>query len=198
MPHTPPGLNAADLKVFEKARKGDAAALVCIQKMIRDRNWVNLLGDLGHEATVQLLSQVASDDPVWKVGLVEHLKELMAELLGENPSVLEKLLVRRVVNGWIVVHRLELEYSSLASNMVDTRDCLDKAISRAQRRYTESIHELARVRRLQAPKILAQAVPAEASREIGGPMIPKTPEEPTKSSEPVPPSIVNRIIDHGE
>jgi hypothetical protein len=41
---------------------------------------------------------------------------------------------------------------------VDARDraYLDAALTRAQKRYAEAIRELARVRRLQAPAILAQ------------------------------------------
>lgn len=152
--------------------------------MIRDRKWAKLLGDLGHEATLQLLSRLASKDPVWKASLVEHLKELMAELLGEDPSVLEKLLVRRVVSGWIAVHMLEVEYASVSPDRPIKLESLDKAISRAQRRYTEAIHELASVRRLQAPKILSQIARVEGSRESHGPPGPEVIHAFTEDGEP--------------
>jgi hypothetical protein len=66
------------------------------------------------------------------------------------------LLVRRVVNGWVAVHALELEQSVRPPLDAKSREYLDRALGRAQKRYTEAIRELARVRRLQAPRLLAQ------------------------------------------
>ena len=79
-----------------------------------------------------------------------------------------ELLVRRVVNGWLAVHALELELTVRAP--VDARDRahLDVALSRAQKRYTEAIRELARVRRLQAPAILAQLNVAATQTVVNG------------------------------
>ena len=73
-----------------------------------------------------------------------------AELLGESSGVLEKLLARRVV------HALELELTVRPPLDARDRAHLDAALTRAHKRYAEAIRELARVRRLQAPKILAQ------------------------------------------
>ncbi|MFB4187175.1 hypothetical protein, partial [Bacillus velezensis] len=70
--------------------------------------------------------------------------------------VLERLLARRVVNGWLAVHALELELTLRPPLDARDRAHLDTALSRAQKRYTEAIRELARVCRLQAPAILAQ------------------------------------------
>jgi len=172
--HTPPDQDAGTRKLFEKARKGDVNALKKVQEMIRDRNWVSNLGDLGQDATLQLLAVVAVGDPVWKVGIVEQVRELMAELMQDNPSVLEKLLVRRVINGWIAVHTLELEYAARNSDLIERREFLDRAITRAQKRYTEAIHELARVRRLEAPKTLSRAIRFGETRPGHEGMIPMT------------------------
>ena len=61
--------------------------------------------------------------------------------------------MRRVSNGWIAVHALELELTVRPPTDARSREALDKSLRRAQRRYLEAIRELARVRRLQAPRL---------------------------------------------
>jgi hypothetical protein len=182
--HSPPEQDPEVLKLFARARKGDTDALKQVQDMIRDRKWATFLGDLGQDATLELLAHVAVGDPVWKLGLVEQVNDLTAELLGENPSVLEKLLVRRIINGWIAVHTLELEFTALKRDSLEKRGHLDKAISRAQKRYTEAIHELARVRRLQAPKVLSRAVRGGGSLEVRDLLIPMGRQGPATPANP--------------
>ena len=77
-------------------------------------------------------------------------------MLGENPSILEQLLVRRVINDWIAVNALELELASKNPLDYSSRGDLDKAMTLAHKRYTQAINELMRVRRLQETRLLAQ------------------------------------------
>ena len=88
--------------------------------------------------------------------------------LGENPTVLEELLVRRVTNGWVTVHALELELTLRVPSDARDRAHLDAALTRAQKRYTEAIRELARVRKLQAPAIRAQLNVAATQTVVNG------------------------------
>jgi len=151
-----PKTDAEATEAFAKARAGDKAALGQVRVLIRDRKWANWLGDLGDQATHQLIHKAAGGDPVWVAGIAEKAASLRQQLLGDRPTVLEELLVRRVVNGWVAVHALELELTIRPPVETRQRAHLDAALTRAQRRFTEAIGELARVRRLQAPKILAQ------------------------------------------
>lgn len=82
--------------------------------------------------------------------------------------MLERLLARRVVNGWLAVHALELELTVRPPLDARDRAHLDAALTRAHKRYAEAIRELARVRRLQAPKILAQLNVAAAQTVVNG------------------------------
>ena len=154
--YTAPANDAEAVELFAKARAGDADARNRVAVLIRERKWVSWIGDLGRQATRQLIWHVSGGDPVWEAGIVEKANALRAELLGEKPTVLEELLVRRVVNGWIATHALELELTVRPPADAKTREHLDRALSRAQKRLTEATRELARVRRLQAPTIRAQ------------------------------------------
>ena len=50
-----------------------------------------------------------SGDPVWRAGLIREANRVLDELLGESPTVLERLLARRVQVAWLTVAWLELE-----------------------------------------------------------------------------------------
>ena len=142
--------------MFAKARAGDADAQARVYALIRDRRWADWLGDLGRQATRQLVRKAAGGDAVWEAGIAEKADALRRQLVGEKPTALEELLVRRVVNGWLAVHTIELELTLRPPVEARDRAHLDAALSRAQRRMTEAVGELARVRRLQAPTILAR------------------------------------------
>lgn len=154
--YQPPAADAEAAEVFARARAGDAGAQERVRVLIRDRRWVDWLGDLGRQATAQLIRRAAGGDPVWEAGIAEKANALRAELLGDDPSVLEQLLVRRVVNGWVATHALELTLAVRPPASAGDRAHLDKALTGAQKRFAEAVRELARVRRLQAPRILAR------------------------------------------
>lgn len=158
---SPPADEVEALRLFARARNGDADALKRVDQLIRDRECVIRLGDLGCQATEALLTHVAEGDPVSGVAVREHVKDVVAELLGDNPSVLDRLLARRVIHGWIAVNTLQLELAVRPPDAMDLRDHLDKALSRVQRRYIQAIHEFARVRRLPASKKLRNMVGAD-------------------------------------
>ena len=148
--------DAEALALFEQARNGDRSAQLQIHELIRDRKLQDVLGDLGKQSTEQLFQKSAGGDPVWKAAITEKARIMRDELLGSNPSILEELLVRRIINGWVAVYTLELEQTRRPPIDRRDREHLDKALSRAERRYTQAIRELARVRKLQAPVILTR------------------------------------------
>ena len=77
-------------------------------------------------------------------GITEKAEAMRRELLGANPSLLDQLLTRRVVNGWVAVYALELELTVRTPTDARTRGFLDRALSRAQKRRTDAARELAR------------------------------------------------------
>jgi hypothetical protein len=166
--YTAPSNDTEAVELFAQARAGDANAQARVVALIRERKWIDWIGDLGRQATCQLILKTAGGDPVWETGIIEKANTLRGELLGKNPTVLEELLVRRVVNGWLATHALELELTVRPPSDARDRAHLDAALTRAQKRFTEAARELARVRRLQAPQILAQLNAAAAQTVVNG------------------------------
>ena len=142
--------------LFAKARAGDAEAKKRVGALLCERRWVDSFGNLGLQATRQLIRRASGGDPVWEAGITEKVSAMRAELLGATPTVLEELLVRRVLNGWIATHALELELTIRPPAGEKGFEYLDRALGRAQKRLSEAVRELARVRQLRAPAILAQ------------------------------------------
>lgn len=151
------------IALFDRAREEDAEAMRQVKELLRDREWVNWLGDLGNTAEKNMIIRVSFGDTVAEAGILEFVNGLREELLGENSSVLEKLLVRRVINGWIAVHGLEVENARHNPKDREFRKYIDLAMNRAQRRYLEAIRELERVRQLRATRFLARVTTVSES-----------------------------------
>jgi hypothetical protein len=151
-----PANDAEAVDLFKKARAGDEKAMEAVRRLIVARGWVNWLGNISHTATKNLIHNATARDPVWKAGLTEQADNLFTQLIGESPTVLERLLARRVVNGWIATHALELELTMRPPESPRSKEHLDRALSRAEKRMRQAIGELARVRRLKVPAIFNQ------------------------------------------
>lgn len=155
-----PAGDAEAVELFAQARAGDAAARERVRALINSRGWVGWLGDIGHQASRQLIRTAAGHDSVWEIGITEQVEAMRRELLGPNPTALDDLLVRRVLNGWVTVHALELELAVRPPTERKSRDYLDRALTRAQKRMTDAVRELARVRLLTLPAALTRVPPA--------------------------------------
>ena len=171
----PPAPTPEEAQLFAAARAGDATAQERVRLLLLDRDRVDQLGDLGRQATQRLIAAATAGDPIRQSFLEEKAAAMWIDLLGAKPSVLDRLLARRVINNFIVLHWLEEQLAAVPLDEAATWEDLDKAVSRAQRRYTESINALTQVRRLQAPKVLAETA-FRRSRDV--PPIPFHPERP--------------------
>jgi hypothetical protein len=153
-----PATDPAAVELFARARAAEAGGPTTgqVEQVIRDRGWVAWIGDIGRQATLQLIAQVTDLDPVWGAGVRARVIDLRRELLGPDPSPADELIVRRVVNAWLVVSRLELEQVHRRPRDLREAEVLDRAVSRAQRRLLEAVQALEAVRRLRAPRVLQQ------------------------------------------
>ena len=68
--------------------------------------------------------------------------------------MLEKLLARRIVNAWLVVHCAEIEAAQTRDPA--GRKAVETLVGKADRRMLAAVRELAVVRRLQAPVLMAR------------------------------------------
>jgi hypothetical protein len=75
------------------------------------------------------------------------VNQLRLGLLGPDPTVLDAILVRRVLNAWVAVHGLEVEQAVRPPADPKVAAYLDRRLTQAQRRLTDACRALAAVRR---------------------------------------------------
>jgi hypothetical protein len=134
--------------------RDNKAALAEVKGMLARPGSADILGgNLAREAVELLVKKYAGNNAVVRESVTRKLEELRAELSGENPSPLEKLLVERVVATWFHLHQLEANYSGRSEMSLTLGMYYQKSISAAQRRYLAAIKGLAEVRKLALPAL---------------------------------------------
>jgi hypothetical protein len=106
---------------------------------------------LAAHAELTWIGHVSGTDLALKEMLARKLGALKAELGGPAPSPLEKLLVDRVVIGWLMVYHADLEAAGTKDGDPRRADLALKRQSRAELRFATAIKALATVRRLLPP-----------------------------------------------
>jgi hypothetical protein len=106
----------------------------------------------GRRATLSCRSGwAAGNNEVSAEALWRQLSDRTLALSGPSPSMLEHLLVGRVVSCWLQLHYWDLLAAQSNESTLRHRECLQRSQERAQRRYLSAIRHLATVRRLQLP-----------------------------------------------
>src|SRR5262245_20865971 len=157
------------------AQRGDRQAAQEMRRLL-DRHpevWVRG-GDLAQEALEDWVTRGVGPDPLSRECVQRCLENMRAQLLGEAPTVLERLVGARILCCWLQVWHVDALYAGLTTEAV-TAELLRELQRRqdsTQRRYLAAIKCLALVRRLLRPAPsaldLARAQVAEgAARKPG-------------------------------
>lgn len=101
-----------------------------------------------------MIASVAGSNVAIKEATQIQMAKLRRELLGPDPSPLERLLVERVVCCWIAVNGYETRHAQKAGDMtIPQSEYHQRLTDRAHRRFLSSVKSLAQVRRLALPAI---------------------------------------------
>ena len=146
-----PATILAHLKeLVTEAKSGNPEVLSQIRQIL-DRYpalWQHY-GDLSGHVESKWIGLMAGDDVCVRESIAMRVDELRAQLLGDDPSPLERLLVDRIVTSWLMVRYFDTTLV-LATQGVPTPQAryMDEQLQRAQRRHTGAIKALAEVRKL--------------------------------------------------
>jgi hypothetical protein len=149
--HTRPGRDAAAL--LKLAQAGDNAALAELRQVFdtKPELWATI-GDLGKQAELSWIGVASGGDALISEALSRRIADLRQELAGPASTVLERLLIDRILVTWIQVHHLD-RMSAGESLTCHQREYMQRSLDRAQRRYISAIRSLATVRRLLLPTL---------------------------------------------
>lgn len=139
--------------LIERAQRGDESTLPVIRKIVERPEGVALLhGDLAVQAEQSLVKVMGGKNLAYREAITRKLEMLRAELLGENPTPVERLLVERAVACWLQVQEADIRYAQNQGTMsFKQADCHERRIDAANRRYLAALKTLALVRKLAVP-----------------------------------------------
>ncbi len=139
---------------IRKAEKGDTAALEEVREMLARAGTSDMLGgNMAREALRLMVKKATGANAVMRDATERKFEEMRAELLGANPTALERLLVERIVATWFHLHHLEAQYGMKEGMTLEVGLYYQKCISAAQKRYLAAIKGLSEVRKLALPAL---------------------------------------------
>ena len=166
-----------------RAQDGDVGALAELRKVLdADPGWWQQTGNVAWQAENAWLKTYAGTDELAKEVVSRKMRALRRELRGPAPSLLEDLLVTRIVLNWLTLYYAEGLYAQRLRqpeglSLEASTHCQER-IDRGQKRYLAAIRALAQLRHLGPPAPAVQVNVAEkqvnvaASPSVGSVAVP--------------------------
>lgn len=149
IPTTPEAIR----ELLKRAAKGDRATLPAVRKLLENPAYIDLLaGDLARWAETSFVNAISGEDLSVREAIHAKLNMLRKELLGENPTPIERLLVERVVACWLQVQDAEIRYAQVQGQLsIKQADFHQRRMDATSKRYLAALKALALVRKLAVP-----------------------------------------------
>ena len=106
------------------------------------------VGDLATLAERAWITVLAADHPVAVESVKRTVAELKADLAGEHPTRLERLLIDQVIACWMEVSYLETASADPGRSSLDQAGFHLKRLESAQKRYLSAMKALTALRAL--------------------------------------------------
>ena len=139
-------------RLVARAERGDLTVLPALREALSSHPHVwQAYGDVSLQAEGALVRAAAGKNLLLGESLLFKLRELKAELAGESPSPLERLLASRVALTWLEANYLDILVAQAAGAGEARLRALQRQQDAASRRHLAAIRQMAVVRRLLRP-----------------------------------------------
>lgn len=139
-------------EIIDRAEAGDRSVLPRLREILeRFPDIAEELGNLTEMARSALRSRFKRDSLLLGEVLEAEEAALSAEIVGPNPTVLERLLSDQIVLCWQHLRYLEISYGQTHGYTFREGEYYQRCLDRAQRRYLSAIKTLAQIRKLGLP-----------------------------------------------
>ena len=148
VPDEPPVVEDLN-SLVKRAREGDETVLPQLRELLdtRPELWQHF-GNLAGHAREAWLRVISADDLALKESTARKAEDLMRELAGPEPSVVEKLLAERAVLCWMQLAHADALAAQSLSQSKHLGEFWAKRQAGAHRRYLTSLAALVTLRRL--------------------------------------------------
>lgn len=140
-------------ELSDRVNAGDRSALVELRGALDKYPWMSSVmgGNLAYQAEISFVNAMYGDQIAAKEALQRELEKKRAELGGDNPTPIERLLIERVVACWLQVQHADLIVAQSKNVSNATGDYNQRRQDRSHRRFLSAVKMLATVRRLALP-----------------------------------------------
>lgn len=151
-----PGFALAEMKnLCNMMAQGSASAAGMLERWMKKFPEVarelahDRLGDLCANAEAAWVKVLVGDNPLYQMGLRDQIAAMKAELSGDHPSILEKVLVSSVIVAHLANHRAVMSAAQPAQQQA-VAAFRDRRIEATSRQFLLALKALAVVRQKQA------------------------------------------------
>jgi hypothetical protein len=140
-------------KVLKRAQAGDDSVLPALQQMIEKDMFTESAGNLAVQFQHTLIRNAAGNNLLFSEAASRKMDQLRKELAGDKPSILERLLIERIVLCWLSLYDSEVRFAQMKDLTLKQAAYWQDRIDRAHRRYLTAIKALATIRKLALPAL---------------------------------------------
>jgi hypothetical protein len=152
--------------LVERAQHGDETAMPELRQLLdKSPQLWEQIGDLAKHVETAWIKLLAANDLLTQECLHREAERRRVELLGEDPTAIERHLIETIVANWLQLKHAEMQ-------MGNSRDATDKQLTfrhrrleSAQKHHRAAINQLVKVREVTATK---KQKPSGSKRKSAG------------------------------
>ncbi|MCI0705203.1 MAG: hypothetical protein L0241_29435 [Planctomycetia bacterium] len=150
-----PKTNEEFRAILKRTQAGDQTTLPIVRKMLENPAYIAAFGgNLTEQVIYSFTSALAGKDLGFREAVMRKLEVMRAELLGDNPTPIERLLVERIAACWLQVQDAEMRYAQNQGSLnLSQADYHQRRMDAANRRFLAAVKALALVRKLAVPAL---------------------------------------------
>ncbi len=135
--------------LVELANSGDELALAELRELLDSRPDIwQQIGDLGRHAELAMINLIAGNNSLVRESLMRKIEEMKGELVGDDPSLLEKIAAQRVIATWLDVQYTATAYPEPKGETITEARFQLKLKDSAERRFNAAMKSLMLVQTL--------------------------------------------------
>src|SRR5262245_14651348 len=150
-PSTPqqPAVVAELRGLVQKAKAGDVSVLPRMRAILDGHPEISeMIGDLEKVVVRSWAELLGGDDPLSVEAVRRKAEQARAELEGDAPTPLERLLAGQVVSGWLEMSHAQIKLADTGGSTLGQAGFNLRRAEQAQKRYLAAMKTLATVREL--------------------------------------------------
>jgi hypothetical protein len=158
--------------LVERAVSGDLTSLPAVQALLAEgRLGQALVDSVGSPAVwlrQSLIEQASGGNVLAQEAIRRKIDAVQAELEGESPTPIERLLAERASLCWFMANWHESVFTNAEGWSVPQYELQHRKIDRAQARFLSAVRTLAQVRKLAVPALQVNIAKNQVNVAGGG------------------------------